>query len=367
MSQLTNVLTSIGVAAVTSAVVHMVTYVELQPASPGAQQSGNINVSGNVLAGRVGVGTTPTVGKIQVEDAGSVQGVRSRTGGTAVFGQSTAASGTGYGGYFVSNSSGGRAILGENLATSGGNPRGGLFTVKSSTGIGAYGLNYSTAGGTGLYGESKSLTSGLGVEAKGATGVKATGTNRAVDALCLDQSGTGAAMVGINTFNEFKGTIAGPNGAFAADAGWISKKYDTTYANAVPIAYGTIDPDGNKLSGTSNWTCTYNAGGPRYEITISGESYFYTDYSCLATGVDTTDTFSTSSVGGKLLIKVREAGTLSKSDFGFQFAVFKSNPSTTGPAPRHRYSDDAEWTKMQPVEFQSYLKTLGRANRSARP
>jgi hypothetical protein len=50
---------------------------------------------------------------LQIESPLGIQGVRSRTAGTAVFGQSTSASGSGLGGYFVSNGATGRGVVGE--------------------------------------------------------------------------------------------------------------------------------------------------------------------------------------------------------------------------------------------------------------
>ena len=50
-----------------------------------------------------------------------------------------------------------------------------------------------------------------------------------------------------------------------------------------PIAYGVVLADGTKWSGTSNWTSPFNATFQRYEITISGESYYYLNYATVVT------------------------------------------------------------------------------------
>lgn len=73
-----------------------------------------------------------------------------------------------------------------------------------------------------------------------------------------------------------------------------------------PIAYGTISTAGAKLGGTPNWTSTYNAALQRYEITIAGESYFYTSYATVVTSMGSPRICNTDSLGGKLLIKCHD-------------------------------------------------------------
>lgn len=78
------------------------------------------------------------------------------------------------------------------------------------------------------------------------------------------------------------------------------------HANALgapgEIALGTINTAGAKITGSSNWTSTLN--GTRYEVTITGESYFYSSYATHVTplGLSNHVTCSTDSLGGKLLI-----------------------------------------------------------------
>jgi len=50
-----------------------------------------------------------------------------------------------------------------------------------------------------------------------------------------------------------------------------------------PIAFGFIAPDGSIISGSGNFTCTWNSNNLRYEINITGESYYWTDYSTQVT------------------------------------------------------------------------------------
>ena len=67
------------------------------------------------------------------------------------------------------------------------------------------------------------------------------------------------------------------------------------------IAYGTMWFDGTKMSGSSNVTTLWNASSLWYEVTIAGESYFYTSYATTVSSIDA-PTCRPSSVSGKLLI-----------------------------------------------------------------
>jgi hypothetical protein len=76
------------------------------------------------------------------------------------------------------------------------------------------------------------------------------------------------------------------------------------------IAFGTINTNGAKLSGTPNWTSVLNAIPLRYEVTITGESYFFSRYATTVTPMGTAEACQTDSIGGRLLIScVNSAGT----------------------------------------------------------
>ena len=75
-----------------------------------------------------------------------------------------------------------------------------------------------------------------------------------------------------------------------------------------PIAFGFISSDGSISSGTGNFTCSWNAGMSRYEITITGHSYFWTSYTTVVTLSSHSDTdgaiAKVGSVFGNLLIYI---------------------------------------------------------------
>lgn len=75
-----------------------------------------------------------------------------------------------------------------------------------------------------------------------------------------------------------------------------------------PVAFGFIAPDGTVISGSGNFTCTWNSLNLRYEITITGETYYWTDYSTQATLASHASTagaiIQVGSLNGNMLIYV---------------------------------------------------------------
>ena len=95
----------------------------------------------------------------------------------------------------------------------------------------------------------------------------------------------------------------------------------TGSANMVPIAYGFISSSGSIQTGTGNFICTWNDTSNRYEITISDESYFYSDY---ITNVTPTSTAiaRVSSGGGKMYVYFTNLSG-SNIQSHFQFTTYK--------------------------------------------
>jgi peptidyl-Asp metalloendopeptidase len=85
-----------------------------------------------------------------------------------------------------------------------------------------------------------------------------------------------------------------------------------------PLAFGTLLANGQKSSGTNNWTSTYNATYKRYEITIQGENYYYLNYATNVTPTGDVRFCRTDSVSGKLLVYCYDpAGAVAPSRFAF--------------------------------------------------
>lgn len=97
-----------------------------------------------------------------------------------------------------------------------------------------------------------------------------------------------------------------------------------TTAAIGPKAFGFIQSAGTTSSGSGNYTVTWVGGTTnRYEITITGESYFFSSYTTIITPTDAAiKSFRVSSVGGKLLVYLENASGTSIQG-NFQFLTFK--------------------------------------------
>jgi hypothetical protein len=99
--------------------------------------------------------------------------------------------------------------------------------------------------------------------------------------------------------------------------------FKTTAApSAGPLAFGVVLSNGKKYSGTSNWTSTFNPTYKRYEIKITGESYYYLRYTTNVTPAGDIGYCRSSSVGGKLLVYCYDKNGVSDTA-RFAFVTFK--------------------------------------------
>jgi hypothetical protein len=78
--------------------------------------------------------------------------------------------------------------------------------------------------------------------------------------------------------------------------------------SSAPIAFGVINSNGQKQSGTANWASAYNATYKRYEITITNQNYYYLSFTTLVTSAGDNRFCRTDSVGGKLLVYCYDQG-----------------------------------------------------------
>jgi hypothetical protein len=130
---------------------------------------------------------------------------------------------------------------------------------------------------------------------------------------------TGAGNVGIGTESpQAKLDVNGTTNV----RGELQRQAKTGSANLVPIAYGVIRSNGNTSTGTGNISSTWNSTYKRYEITINSENYFWLNYITQVTPMTGGLSAQTSSVGGKLLVKLyNSSGSLVQGNF--QFVTFK--------------------------------------------
>ncbi len=218
--------------------LEMIDFVELQPGTPGTVQTGHLNISGYILAGRIGLGVSPTIARVQVNESGTAQGVRSITNtGTAVYGQATAGTGLAAGGYFTTSSVGGRAMVGDALSTTG-STVGGLFYNRSDAGVAIWGRHIKNSGAAiGVYGQTAS-------------------------------SG-GTAIVAENSSNANSAYLAGPGGSLVS-SGTLPRHFynSSTAATMVPIAYGHVSASAAVLSSDSGNVTVENIGTGQYVIDV---------------------------------------------------------------------------------------------------
>ncbi len=308
----------------------MAGFVNLQDSTPGSVQTGHINISGYVLANRIGLGVSPTIAKVQVNETGSAQGVRSITNsGTAVYGQATAGTGLAAGGYFTTSSVGGRAMVGDALSTTG-STVGGLFYNRSQAGVAIWGRHINVAGDSiGVFGQTGSPTG---------TGVLAENTN------------TGD-----------RASLAGANGSLYTQGTLPKHEYTTGIsATMVPIAYGNVGLTGTVFDiGTGNWTVTKAATGT-YDIDVIGVSSFVSTYIVVANSDQNAgDEFmawneepSTGDV--RLLNWNVTSGAL--ADSAFSFVIYRQSSFNPPAMERIPFGNMEEWARRDPQAFEAYSR-----------
>jgi len=101
----------------------------------------------------------------------------------------------------------------------------------------------------------------------------------------------------------------------------IQRGSDTT--NMLPIAWATVSPTGTIYASSGNITlASHTANSGVYNFTISGESYYYQNFACVATLDGSLGFIQATSSGGYLYISTANtSGTL--TDEYFQFVVYK--------------------------------------------
>ncbi len=219
----------------------------------------------------------------------------------------------------------------------------GVMGVSSGGGYTAGVSAINTGSGPGLYATSTSWHAILGVSDNGNATVMGRNDGAGPGVKGQNQS-TGPAIVGYaNTGNLLElSTTPGPvrkvtidNSGNIEAAGMIQSDsggfrfpdltVQTTAASHSPtqasfgfvvykppssgvIAYGTVTSNGTLYSGTSNLSVSWNSSLNRYEITITGEDYYYLDYVTIVTPSSGMPCFArTNSMSGKLLVYLYEA------------------------------------------------------------
>lgn len=346
------------------------TFVTLQATTPGSKEIGNINISGTILASKIGIGTTAPNYPVTVLNSANTIGILSKTGGRGIFGQSTNAT-TGYGGYFTASGSTSRGIYAESTTSSTSQSFGGQFVSKGVAGIGAYGVN-SGAGDRGIGVMGEQTSGGIGVKGKapfasglagsppiggyfqGGYGVFATG-----DVNCVYGRTSNANAVVFKAINDGKSSnveIAGPNGAVNVGDGQVVKQFNGFNAGASPIGYAYFDSSGNKLTGTNNISASYNTSNKIYTISITGESLSIVTHVVQLTGGSYRTSYYNSGAGSVTVGWKDDTATNQSNDFSVM--IYRTG-APLGPTdfPKHNYKSDKEWMAKDPAGVAKYLQS----------
>ncbi|MBN1874890.1 MAG: hypothetical protein JXA33_11725 [Anaerolineae bacterium] len=244
------------------------------------------------------------------QDASTDAGVKGESYYTSTYGV-LGTSKYGIGGYFTSTTMYG--LQGETAATGAG--RAG---VLGQAGAGAVNLNRQA----GVLGKSADGfgVAGVSTDHYGVVGfsynsygmwAESLGDMPALYARNYGSSGAPAIYAGgsmtVTRDLEVRGDVLGQNGT------------------SLPIAYGFVNSNGTLASGTANVATALYTTTAYYEITISGHSYYYTDYVTQVTLVypcSYANTVRTSSGSGRLFVLIY-SDTGSFVQCAFQFVTYK--------------------------------------------
>ncbi|MGN6539103.1 MAG: hypothetical protein ACTHKQ_25680, partial [Mesorhizobium sp.] len=203
--------------------------------------------------GQVGIGTASPAYKLHVvDDSASAR---------AIYGQSTATSGTNYGGYFQSDSTSGRAVYGAATATSG-NTYGGYFESASDGGYGIVGHNSATTGnGIAIYGYS-STPGGAAIKgyATATTGNASGGSFETRSASGYGVRGGAAAGTGVTYGGYFYNNSPAGGGVYGSAGAASGNTYGGEfYSNSTS---GTAVFGAATASSGNTWGGYFRSGSP---------------------------------------------------------------------------------------------------------
>lgn len=301
-------------------------FVNLQDATPGTAQTGHINIDGTGRFGSVGVGTAPANARVQVNETGTLQGVRAATNsGIGVFGTSTSNNG----GLFVTKGNS-NAVVGDAQSTTG-ITAGGVFYNRSSNGVGVWGRQ-----------------------------IKADGTGIGVRGSTASATGSAAFFQNENTSSSAR--IAGPDGSLLTNGPLPKHQYTpTTSAEMVPIAWGVVLGSGATFGvGSNNWTATRTAAG-QYTITVTDFTLANTARAIIAIPIQESGDESASSGDSTQGVRIYSHAANSLVDSAFRFVLFgtpvpvSASPVEDEPAELKRWGIEG-WQSRDPRGFEAWRK-----------
>ncbi|WP_452224628.1 hypothetical protein [Lacinutrix chionoecetis] len=135
-------------------------------------------------------------------------------------------------------------------------------------------------------------------------------------------STAGSQFIEMQNGNTIVAAVNGDGSAIFKSVQFEDFSVQTTAAVG-PLAYGLVQSSSTVSSGSGNFSVVWNATYDRYEITIAGENYFWTNYTTNVTSASSSVyRLRTSSSGGKLVVYLyNSTGTLIQGNF--QFTTYK--------------------------------------------
>jgi|GEM_PF-1344294 len=235
--------------------IQVATFVELQASTPGSQQTGNINISGTLLASKIGVPTTNVGAQINGISTSGLIGVRGQSNATGVVGASNGTAGTGVSGVATSATGSATGVAGSTSSPDG-------FAVRGNGGVGTgvRGQTNSTAknGVEGIAPIESGFGSANGVrgETKSAFGAGVLGVFSAPIGIVPGSGSAGVRGVGLRAApailgegDKFGGIFTVSNPDTTSTAG--SFALSGTAGTAVKVRGGIIGVDVETSSGTN--------------------------------------------------------------------------------------------------------------------
>jgi hypothetical protein len=222
----------------------------------------------------------------------------------------------------------------------------GLNNSKNANGYGVFGMH--AGQGAGVYGTSQSgpamsaytsnsSVQGIGVkslvEGRNAVAVQARtssmiGLQYGVDAVVAGDSAI--AIRGKAPVNAKRTSYAGYfEGNVTVDGGDIMRVYQSSTSSAekriAPIAYGSIQTNGASLTGTGNFSCTWDINTKQYFISIHSESYSTAGFITIANAVNPSEPIfiTTHQAGADLLAIACYNLQGQKVQTPFHFMIYK--------------------------------------------
>ncbi|BAO74536.1 beta strand repeat-containing protein [Winogradskyella sp. PG-2] len=193
--------------------------------------------------------------------------------------------------------------------------------INNSTGSNNIAIGYETL--------NNNITGSSNIAIGFQAGYNETGSNR----LYIENSGTNNALIYGEFDNDFiriNGSLDVTDDLSVTDNLNVTGTIDVTEeinrvatgnANIVPIAYGTVESNGNVLSGTGNFTASLASGV--LTISVNTVTLSVNNTSCVVTPYSTA--FRTSSIiisGGDIQVRIfNSSGTLTPTTF--QFTIYK--------------------------------------------